>query len=72
MRYSMALAYALDDFAACMNGGTLSVDSSGIPPAASQMTIGGGPGASAPNGHIRSITYYNRRLPNADLQRLTA
>ena len=71
-RYTMALAYALDDFAACMNGGTLSVDGSGIPPAASQMTIGGGPGASALNGHIRSITYYNRRLPNADLQRLTA
>ncbi|ABQ70804.1 hypothetical protein Swit_4466 [Rhizorhabdus wittichii RW1] len=71
-RYSMALAYALDDFAACMSGGTLSTDSSGMPPTASQMTIGGGPGTSALNGHIRSVTYYNRRLPNADLQRLTA
>lgn len=70
--YYIALAYAIDDFAACMNGGSLSIDSNGVPPAASQMTIGGGAGTSALNGHIRSITYYNRRLSNADLQRLTA
>ncbi|ARR52116.1 hypothetical protein HY78_00885 [Rhizorhabdus wittichii DC-6] len=70
-RHAIGLAYVLDDFAACMNGGPLSTDASGAVPAANRMVIGGGSGVSALNGHVRWLRYYNERLPNAALQALT-
>ncbi|QEH81202.1 hypothetical protein EIK56_25215 [Sphingomonas sp. C8-2] len=70
-RNALALAYANDDFAACMNGGALSTDTSGAVPTANRMAIGGGSGVSALNGHVRRIHYFNERLPNAILQALT-
>jgi hypothetical protein len=41
-------------------------------PTVSQLSIGTSPGLSALNGHIRQIAYFNTRLPNAQLQALTA
>ncbi len=70
-RNALALAYANDDFAACMNGGALSADPSGAVPTANRMAIGGGSGVSALNGHVRRIRYFNERLPNAILLALT-
>ncbi len=69
--YSIGLTYALNDFAACMNGGALSTDTSGAPPLVDQMSLGRGGGTSALNGHIRSIRYYPKRLPDHLLRKLT-
>jgi hypothetical protein len=73
--YVNAGAYATNDFAACSNGGTLSTDTSGsLAGSYARMSIGSnfsGTGVFL-NGRIRSIAYYNTRLPNTQLQTLTA
>jgi hypothetical protein len=73
--YRTAGAYAANDFAACANGGTVSTDVSGSLAASyTQMAIGSNfnAGSAYLNGHIRAIAYYNTRLPNTQLQTLTA
>lgn len=68
-----AWGYALNDFAIVTNGGTAATDATGMPPTAPNKLEIGNHLAGAPiNGHIRSIAYYNTRLPNAQLQSLTA
>ena len=69
-----AIAYKVNDFAASFNGGTVATDTSGTIPTVNRMTLGSSwDGANFfLNGHIRSIAYYNTRLPNAQLQALTA
>lgn len=70
------VGYAANDFAAVGNGGAVSTDTNGsVPVSLSQLNIGGDYAATAAlylNGHIRTIRYYNQRLPNTTLQSLTA
>ena len=72
----LAGAYALNDFAASRNGGTVVTDTAGaVPVGALQMNIGRSVNAVAStyiDGHIKFISYYNTRLPNAQLQAITA
>lgn len=63
------LAYALNDFAGTTNGASVSTDTSGTPPTATSMEIGNN---GILCGWIRRITYYPRRLSNAELQGITA
>ena len=72
--YALAGAYRVNDFAASFNGGTVVTDASGaVPVGLDRAWIGSAAGsASFANGHIRSIRYYNTRLPNAQLQALTS
>jgi hypothetical protein len=68
-------AYAANDFAACANGRTVATDTSGSLAASyTQMSLGSNYNGSGVflNGHIRQIAYYNTRLPNTQLQTLTA
>lgn len=65
-------AYAPNDFAEVVSGQPAQTDTSGAVPTPTQMTLGSGINSVALNGHIRSIRYYNTRLPNAQLQALTA
>jgi hypothetical protein len=67
----IASAYALNDFAASGNGGVVGTDVSGTLPTVSTIRLGSD-GAVALNGHVRSLRYYPSRLPNAQLQALTA
>lgn len=71
-----ATAYAVNDFGASYNGATALTDASGsVSNTATQLTIGyatSGAGSEIYNGHIRTIAYFNTRLPNAQLQTLTA
>jgi hypothetical protein len=67
-------AAATDNFAACINGGSVETDSSGGMPSVAQLNLG----ILIPenttqrlNGHIRRIAYYPRRLSNTLLQQLT-
>ena len=70
--HKIASAYALDDFASVVNGGTLVTDTSGTIPTVDRLGIGSRLGSIIYNGHIRQIAYYNTRLPNATLVSLTA
>ena len=68
-----ATAFKKDDFALSLNGGTVATDNSGNISVVDQLWIGSRNGAdSYMNNTIQSIKYYNKRLPNAQLQGLTA
>ena len=72
----MATAYKVNDFAASRNGGAVVTDTLGaVPVGVTQLNIGADPSGAATNvsnTHIRSITYYNTRFPNAQLPGLSA
>ncbi len=72
--YKSTGAYKVNDFAAAANGGTVSTDTSGTLATYSRLSIGANAVSNAAflNGHIRQIAYFNTRLPNAQLQTLTA
>jgi hypothetical protein len=69
--YKMASAYMTDNFASTVNGDTVVTDITGGIPTVNRLGIGSRNGLLQLNGHIRSITYYNTRLPNTTLQDLT-
>lgn len=71
---NVAVTYALNDYAAAANGGTVVTDTSGaLPTGVNSLYIGRFQnGTTQVNGYIRSITYYPTRLANAQLQALTA
>jgi hypothetical protein len=68
----VATAYKLNDFAQSTNGGSVTTDTSGAIPTVTQMQIGSTAGLSALNGHLRRLTYFNRRLANSELQLLSS
>jgi hypothetical protein len=63
--------YRVDDFAGAVNGGSVSVDTSGSLPTVSALSIGNQDSASFFNGHIRRLTFWPQRLPNSTLQAIT-
>jgi hypothetical protein len=66
-------AYRINDFAASINGSAVATDTSGTIPTVTRLDVGNLSGfAEFLNGHIRAIAYYNTRLPNTQLQTLTA
>jgi len=67
----LSLAYKANDFAAAGNGGAAVTDATGTVPAGMSQVLLGGPNGVL-NGYIRHITYYPRRLSNAELQTITA
>ena len=76
-QYKQAGAYKVNDFAASRNGASVVKDTSGlVPTSISYMTIGNTPGGNPTfwglNGTIARIAYYPARLPDAQLQALTA
>jgi hypothetical protein len=71
--FKVAYAYQLNNFAGSLLGGTVATDSSGILPTVDRLSLGIRGNSTLPlNGHIRAIAYYNTRLPNTQLQTLTA
>jgi hypothetical protein len=71
--YKMALAMKTDDFAGCLNGGTVQTDTSGSPPSGIDLLrIGSHRDGTYLGGWIRQITYIPRRLSNAELQSRSA
>ena len=73
---AIGAAYATNDFATSFSGGAVQTDASGsVVTNASELDIGyarSGAGTEIFCGHIRTIAYFNTRLPNAQLQTLTA
>jgi hypothetical protein len=70
--HKVALAFAANDFAFCANGGAVGTDASGSLPTVDRLILGAITGSTQfINGHLQSLTYYAKRLPNATIQSLT-
>lgn len=63
-----AFAVKSNDFARALNNQPLLTSASIAAPVASRMDIGSRLGLYQLNGHIKKLTYYPKRLPNATLQ----
>jgi hypothetical protein len=72
--FKAAATYRVNDYAFATNGGTVATDASGALPVGINLLGIGQRGDTQEflNGHIRQIAYYNTRLPNTQLQTLTA
>ena len=72
--YKVASAFAANDFAISLNGGAVVTDTSGaLPSTIAKLFLGQNyVGGQVLNGYLRRITYYPRRLSNAELQAITA
>ena len=69
----MAVSYALDNFASCLNGGSLVTDTSGaVPVSPTTLRLVATSGGVSGAGWIQSFAYYPRRLANTQLAALTA
>jgi hypothetical protein len=67
-----AFAYKLNDYAWSHNGGSAGTDTSATVPSVSVLSIGQQSGTGQIGGWIQRLTYYPRRLANAELQAITA
>ena len=66
-------AYKTANYGLALNGGTVAANTDALVNTANALQIGRFSSSILYlNGHIRFITYYNTRLPNATLQALTA
>jgi hypothetical protein len=69
--FKIAGAYAANNANAAFNGAVSTTDTSFVSPTVNRLQIGAS-FTQYLNGHIRTIAYFNTRLPNAQLQTLTA
>lgn len=72
--YKTALGYAVNDLAACTNGGTVFTDATvTLPTSITALGLGQPTYTTSVmlNGYLRRLTYYPRRLSNAELQAIT-
>ena len=72
--HSTSYAVKTDDFAVTFDGATVQTDNSGsLPNNQTTLSIGYNLPANTAqlNGHIKQLTYYNKRLTNSQLQSLT-
>lgn len=68
----VALAYRANDFAFCVNGGTVGTDTSGTVPTVNTLRLFGQGIGTPANGHVRQLAYWPMRLADAELQAITA
>jgi hypothetical protein len=69
--FNMSAAYALNDIAACLNGGTVGTDTSATLPTVTILRAGADSAGNYLNGHIRSIRYVPVRAADFQLQQVT-
>jgi hypothetical protein len=71
--YKLGVAYAVNDIAACLNGGTVGLDTAATLPTPTQLRIGAESATIANNldGHVRRIQFFNTAKSDAELQALT-
>ena len=67
-----AYAYKTNDLAGSTNGGAVVANATAAIPALTQLFVGAFSNFSYLNGHVRTLSYYNTRLTNTQLQALTA
>jgi hypothetical protein len=69
--FNMSAAYALNDIAACLNGGSVGTDTSATLPTVTILRAGADSAGNYLNGHIRSIRYVPVRAADFQLQQVT-
>ncbi len=71
-KFRVAGAFTANDFAVCVNGGTVEADASGSLPTVNQANIGSRPDSTFYwNGTISRIVYWPHRLPDGSLLAIT-
>jgi len=70
--YKTAFAYATNDLAISTNANAVGTDTAASIPTVDRLALGANPSTTQLlNGYLRRITYYPRRLSNAELQAIT-
>lgn len=69
-RFKMGAAYAVNNFACSINGGT-SQTGTGTLPTVTQMQIGTDAAGNQLQGYVERVAYYPERLTNSQLENLT-
>jgi hypothetical protein len=70
--YRAAFRYALNDFALCVNRGSVVTDTSGTLPTVTQLALGGRASGTEPLfGWLRRVQYWPYAMPNGMLQSIT-
>lgn len=70
--HSFAVAFKSNDFASCVDGGTIAPDTSGTPPTVSLLQLfARGDGASRGTGWLERLRFYNVRKTDTQMQALT-
>jgi hypothetical protein len=64
-------AFNLNDFRGALSGTLTAADTTGTIPTVTQLQLGNGVAISVLSGYLQRITYYPRRLTDAELQTLT-
>ena len=67
-----AYSFQLNNMGVSLLGGTVATSTAATMPTPTRLAIGANVGAFAANCPIRRLTYFDRRLPNATLQAITA
>ena len=68
-----SFAYALNDYGLSVGGSSVVTDTSATPPTVDQMSIGNWYNNTGQlNGHIKRLSYFPTRLPDATLQSITS
>jgi hypothetical protein len=70
--YKRAFAFAVNDFEQAINGISVGTDTSGSIPAVTTLMFSSATGSNLLCGYLRRITYYPRRLSNAELVSITS
>jgi hypothetical protein len=73
--YKIAQAFQRNDLAVSFSGANVQTDTSALIPTFDRLAIGSAPwsiGSSQVNGTIKKLSYYPKRLTNAQLQALTS
>jgi hypothetical protein len=70
--YKLGLAFTLNDFAACLDGGTVATDTAGTLPTVTQLQFHTDIAGNIANLHIKRLQFFNTRKSDSELQALTA
>ena len=71
--HKVAASWATNDFAGCVDGGTVVTDTSGTLPAVNKLTVGNYNAAAAwLDGHVKRVAVYSEALSDTNLQALTS
>jgi len=69
--FKLSGAYKANDFASSLNGASAATDSVGVVPVINAAYFGNGGGTVLGQQYIRKLSYYPKRLTNAQLQAIT-
>jgi hypothetical protein len=70
--YTIGLSYAVNDVAACLDGGAVGTDTSATMPTPDRLRLGLDQAGNYLGGHLKSVKFYGEAKADAALQTLTA